>query len=1075
MGNIVCIGNVECALSLSAIECGFLVHWRWLVERALCSVAPIAIILLGLTPSVGSAQGTIRTLVGRDWVFPTNVGTARNAPLGRVGQIVVDRSGNVFVADADNEMVFRISPAGALVVIAGSGIPGFSGDDGPAINASLNAPSGVAVDDAGNVYIADSRNHCVRQVGVNGIIRTIAGTGTPGYSGDNGPGISALLKTPTGLAIDASGHNLYILDYENVVVRRLQLNLGGLITTFAGNTKIGFAGDGGPATNASFNNLGGLTVDNNGFLLIADSNNNRIRRVGTNNIISTLVGNGDGSFSTADTPALSTPINGPAGLAVASDGTLYFTDGSNLRVRKLTPAGIVTTVAGTGDVGKQDGPSLQASFSGPFGLALDGLNNLYIGDSGNRLVRKLAAGLVSTFGGSGQYRPLVEGAPASTAFLFNPTHATTDSQGNLYIADTDNARVLKVSPNGSTTTVAGTTTDGRRVNLPCTPSDYVLFPSGVALDANGNLYLADFAPNVVYKITPDTRICRFAGGGTALGENGPAINASLGSVLDIAFDSKGNLFIADAGNSRIRRVAPDGTISTFAGNGQAAFSGDNGRATDASLNRPYGLSVDTSGNVYIADRFNNRIRKVTPNCLVGSGDCIITTVAGNGSPSFSGDGGLATTAAISSPWGVAVDRDGNLLIADSDNNRVRKVTAPGPNGIITTVAGTGTRGFFGDGGPASSAFLNEPTGVTTQRDGTVLIVDQGNNRVRTFPTAPAAANCTATSLNVVFASAVTVSASFPSAIDVLVVDDCGVLITTANVVVTFSNGDPPIALQSLNNGHWAGTWAPKNTAQTVTLSARATTIFGALTGTATITASSNTTSNPVIGGVLDPASYVARPLSPGSFIAIFGAHLADSTASATALPLPTLLGCASVSAGGILIPLLFVSPSQINAVLPYSIPINSTIQILVQRCGLPSTPMSAIVAASNPAIFTTAQNGKGQGIIVYPDGTLNGPSLPAPVDHIVTIYCQGLGATSPAVTAGQAAPVSSPLAVTSNPVTITIGGVPSPVLFAGLTPGFAGLYQVNTQIPSGAPAGDQVPVVLTVAGQSSPPVTIAIR
>ena len=260
--------------------------------------------LLALGASICSAQPSIMTFAGSEWIFPTIVGVAQNAPIGRIEQVAVDNSGNVFVADADNELVFRISPAGVLNVIAGNGIRGFSGDGGPALSASLDGPTGVAVDEADVVYIADSRNHRVRQVDAQGVIRTVAGTGLAGYSGDGGMGSAAQLSSPELLALDRAG-NLYILDYGNVRVRKLTAN--GIITTFAGNGKIGFSGDNGLATGASFDNPGQIAVNNDGGLYIADTNNNRIRNISTSGVINTVVGNGDNSFVVADTPALNTP------------------------------------------------------------------------------------------------------------------------------------------------------------------------------------------------------------------------------------------------------------------------------------------------------------------------------------------------------------------------------------------------------------------------------------------------------------------------------------------------------------------------------------------------------------------------------------------------------------------------------------------------------------------------------------------------------------------------------------------------------------------------------------------------
>jgi uncharacterized protein (TIGR03437 family) len=687
------------------------------------------------------AQATIRTIIGQDWVFPSDIANAKDAPLGRVQQLAVDVAGNLYIADADNEMVFRVSPTGSFSIIAGNGFVGFSGDGGPAINASLNTPAGVAVDKTGNIYIADSRNHRVRQITTDGKIKTVAGTGVAGYSGDGGLGTNAKLNSPACVTADQGG-NVYILDYGNLVIRRL--SPAGVITTFAGNTRSAFTGDGGPATNASFNNPGQILAGIDGALYVADTNNNRIRKIAGGNI-TTVAGNGDPTFVLQDTPALLTPIDGPSGLAMGVDGTLFFTDRYNNRIRKLTPSNLVTTVAGSGDQGSTDGLALQASFRSPFGLVLDGQGSLYVADYGNKAVRKLILNNVSTFAGNGEYRPLREGSPATTAFLFNPTHVATDAQGNTYVTDTDNARVVRVDTNGVATTIAGTRSDGTSANAPCATngqSATLNFPSGVAVDPDGSVFFSDFGPDLVYKLTRDGRICVYAGGGSSLSDGGPATNASLSNVLGIALDSSRNLFIADSGHNRIRRVAPDGTITTFAGNGTEGFSGDGGLATSASLREPHGVAVDSNDNVYIADRFNNRVRLVTANCLRFNGDCTISTIAGNGQAGFSGDGGPAIAASIWSPWDVAVDSTGSVLIADFENNRIRKVVTNSTTGVfeqtITTIVGTGATGYFGDGGPATSAILNNPTGIAVAKDGTIIVVDQGNNRVRAISTTSSA-------------------------------------------------------------------------------------------------------------------------------------------------------------------------------------------------------------------------------------------------------------------------------------------------------------------------------------------------
>ncbi len=238
-------------------------------------------------------------------------------------------------------------------------------------------------------------------------------------------------------------------------------------------------------------------------------------------------------------------------------------------------------------------------------------------------------------------------------------------------------------------------------------------PYGVTPDSAGNLYIADDQNNRIRKVSGGT-ITTVAGIGTMgfSGDGGPATSALLYIPHGVAADSAGNLYIADTGNLRVRKVS-GGTITTVAGNGTVSFSGDGGPATSASINIPYGVAVDSAGNLYIADTGNNRIRKVSGGT--------ITTVAGNGTASFSGDGGPATSASINEPWAVAVDSAGNLYIADYANNRIRKVSG----GTITTVAGNGVVGFSGDGGPATNALLGYPEGVAVDSAGNLYISDSG--------------------------------------------------------------------------------------------------------------------------------------------------------------------------------------------------------------------------------------------------------------------------------------------------------------------------------------------------------------
>jgi sugar lactone lactonase YvrE len=341
---------------------------------------------------------------------------------------------------------------------------------------------------------------------------------------------------------------------------------------------------------------------------------------------------------------------------------------------------------------------------------------------------------ITTIAGGNPRANIGDGGPATSARLSLPYGVAVDGKENVYIADFRNARVRKVTPNGTITTFAG------GGNLPGdggpATSAQLVQVKAVAVDAQGNVYIADQWTGRVRKVTPDGTITTFAGGGSARapgwGDGGPATSAVLnGGPAAVAVDGQGNVYIAE--DARVRKVNPSGTITTIAGTVRG-FSGDGGPATSAKLFWPRGLAVDGQGNVYIADTANHRVRKV-------SSSGTITTVAGTGTSSFSGDGGPAISAQLGSSaggvsQGLAVDGQGNLYIADTTNDRVRRVT---PDGTITTVAGT-TRGFSGDGGPAISAKLNWPAGLAVDRQGSLYVADYGNNRVRKIgrvPVAPA--------------------------------------------------------------------------------------------------------------------------------------------------------------------------------------------------------------------------------------------------------------------------------------------------------------------------------------------------
>lgn len=321
-------------------------------------------------------------------------------------------------------------------------------------------------------------------------------------------------------------------------------------------------------------------------------------------------------------------------------------------------------------------------------------------------------------------------------------------------------------------------------------------------------------------------------------------------------------------------------------------------------------------------------------------------------------------------------------------------------------------------------------------------------------------------------------AAWPTPVEATVVDDCGNLLTAGSVVASFSNGDPALQLNSLNDGRWSATWQPQNSAAQVTVTVQAEQAAPPLQGTQSIggTLQDNPTT-PAIQGVVSPADYAKnRPLAPGGFTAIFGAHLASGQNPALSLPLPTQLGATQVVLGGRLLPLNYAADGQVNAIIPYDVPTNSTQQLIVTNGPTLSIPQTITIAPAQPAVFTL---GDGSGVVFYvkPGTTaqiLVDASHPMSAGGAIVIYCAGLGPVSPPVAAGSKAP-SNPPATTTNKVTVTIGGKPAQVFFGGLVGGFAGLYQVNAYVPKGITPGNKVPLVVTVEGFGSAPVTVAVK
>ncbi|PZF70923.1 NHL domain-containing protein [Taibaiella soli] len=653
--------------------------------------------------------------------------------------IAVDTAGNMYVIDGiyTSNCVRKIAPDGTSTVIAGAIAQGFSGDGGPSALAQLNNPTSLAVDIHGNVYIADYSNNRIRKITAStGIISTVAGTGVSGFNGDGGRADTSKLSAPISIAVDTAG-NLYIADWGNYRIRKISAATG-FISTVAGGNGSGTTGDGGQATLAKLYAPKGLAVDAAGQIYVGD--NNKVRKIGTNGVINTIAGTGTGGYSGDNGLATNAKISfnqNYQNIALDAAGNIYLPDYTNFRVRRVDAVtDTITTFAGNGASGfaGDNGPAVNAQLGSVYAVAMDPVGNLYVADMGNDRIRKVTAGtgIITTVGGNGVVSFGGDGGAAAGAQFGNSIQGVAaDVAGNVYISDGANYRVRKVTAaTGIIATFAGNGTSGSAGdNGPATSANLNAL-GGLATDAAGNVYIADRSNHKIRKVNAAGTITTIAGNGSAAmaGDNGAATSASLNYPAAVALDAAGNLYIADASNNRVRKVDASGIITTFAGTGSTAYNGDTLAPTATNLYNPAGLAIDAAGNVYISESSNNRVRKITP-----AG--VVSTVAGIGTAGYFGDGGPAISAKVSAPKGLALDGFGNLYIADYTNNVIRKLTMS--TGIITTVAGINSAGFAGDGGPATSAKLNSPIAVAIDTAGHLYVADLNNRRIRVFNVATA--------------------------------------------------------------------------------------------------------------------------------------------------------------------------------------------------------------------------------------------------------------------------------------------------------------------------------------------------
>jgi len=776
----------------------------------------LVIPLLALTVNGQPPGYLISTVAGSGWIG--DGGPATQAILRQPGGVAADAAGNIYIVETGGNRVRKMDRSGAITTLAGTGVAGFSGDGGPAAQAQLASPYGVVADILGNVYIADLGNARVRRVGLDGNITTVAGGGTldPSPANEGMPGVSMRLLAPRNILADDQ-LNLYVSDFTGHRVFRL--SAGGLLTTVAGTGAAGYSGDGGPPAAAQLAFPAGLTIGFDGSLYIADSANHAVRRI-ANGIITTFAS-----------------VGTPVGLAFDVLATLYVADAETGTVLRFPVSGALPPLnLAAGDVARA--PDL----------------SLYFAESAAGIVQRipLSGDIALAAGGADPGRG--DGAAATVALLNHPSGVAADASGNVYIADRDNHRVRRVALDGTITTVV--------------PNVAWSAPSGVSVDPAGNIYVVDTGLKQVVRIAP-------------AGTVQPIAPSLLNAPVDVIADALGNIYIADAGASNIRRVDAAGAVSTLVEN----------------LAGPHGLALDGAGHLFFTEQDAARVQRL--DLATGS-----VTQLGAG--------------AWSIPRGIAVDAAGDVFVADTGRQQIMRVDSAG---AVTVVAGMpstgpGTAGFSGDGGAADSAQLNFPWDVAIGPAGALYVADLENNRVR---------------------------------------------------LLTPQTTPPPAATISALNG----------------------------------------------------ASLAPGPVAPGMLLVVRGTGIPAADAANTIILI-----------NSILVPILAMDDTQIQVQAPATLATPDEAQIVIVHQGGIAATINVATAAAAPALFP-----------------IDPQAVRAVAGAVVTLYGTGLG-------------------LGDLPVTAAIGGVDAEVVSLDPSPGYTGLFRIDLRVPAAAVPG-LASVVVTVGGAAS--------
>jgi len=779
---------------------------------------------LAFAADSSTPQFTIDTVAGSDAAGDNSLPTL--VPLLQPEGVAVSH-GNVYFADALDNRIRVMGGNGTLQTVAGTGRPGFSGDGGPAKSAQLNRPYSIALDSAGNLYVADLGNARVRRIDIHGIITTVAGGGTTTLTASAPAGIDALtaqLISPRNVATAPDG-SLYISDFDGQYVYRL--DAGGTLTIVTGTGVKGFYGDGGDPTIAQVAYPAGLAVRADGSLYVADSGNARVRKI-SDGVITTVaqvpevvdvVLDASNNLYVAAAGILGNPNSPvpdsdqlmPRALALTPTGNILFSSGSIIQAAE--PTGLRMTIAGLNGAGAwgDGGPATLARFAEPAGCALDAAGNLYIADTGENRIREVTPqGVISTVYGTGD-----------AATLNGPRAVAIAADGSLLIADTGNGRVLRRNSSGAVSTLV----------------DHLSTPSYLFPDPDGDVYIAE---------TEADRVTRIA-------QDGSSGFLPVVSPVAVVRDAQGSIYIAQSGSPQIMRFDPSGWGAPFG----------------IALGRPSGLSVDANGNLLVADAFNNDVASISP------------------------------------------------------------------SGVGTTLAGAGPAGFAGDGGPSTAALLSGPSDVKVDSQGRVFIVDSGNNRIRMLtPHAPE------------------------------------------------------------------------------------------VTGPRVVSA----------------ASFASGPVSPDEIVCLFGTFDPSSV---------------TVQVAGEPATLFYAGASQINVLIPHDLRVGAPVNIAVLENGVTAQTATMSTARATPALFTVSGSGTGQAAALNQDNTVNSDSQPIMRGSVIVLYGTGYGADA---------------------ISVTIGGEPSTVQFAGPAPNYPGLMQVNVTVPADLASSGDVGVTVAIGETSSQPgVTITVQ